>query len=85
MDIFEQEILSIKDEIHKFLNDIDSIPQYMSQKQLIMTIDELEKMNQVRNPSKFMPYFPKGICDCWDDNDELGNRLMKILDVYVKL
>ena len=31
------------------------------------------------------PYYPKGIAYSWNYDDELGEKLMEILDVYNKL
>lgn len=43
----------------------------MSVEQLKMTVDELHKMNQIRDMKRFIPYYPRGIADSWDSNDNL--------------
>lgn len=57
----------------------------MSIKQLKMTVDELDKMDQIRDTKQFMPYYPKGINDCWEYNDKLGQELLAVLDIYIEL
>ena len=33
----------------------------------------------------FVPYYPKGIADCWAQKDRLGEELLEILDIYMRL
>lgn len=49
-----------------------------------MAIDELDKMNQLRDKNRFVPYYPKGIADSWAQEDRLGEELLEILDAYMK-
>ncbi|MDC7279940.1 hypothetical protein NXH64_10565 [Butyrivibrio fibrisolvens] len=78
-------IEDIKKDINKLLSHPDTIPYYMLPSQLEMTLQELDKMREVRNADTFFPYYPKGISDAWDYNDPLGNKLMDLLNVYRKL
>jgi hypothetical protein len=50
-----------------------------------MTISELDKMNQLRDMNLFMSFYPRGIADSWNLNDNLGKELLDVLDVYIKL
>lgn len=84
MDHFGEKIEHVKSDIRKMLEDSEKLPWYMSVRQLNMTIDELDKMNQLRDKNRFVPYYPKGIADCWAQNDRLGEELLEILDSYMK-
>lgn len=64
MDHFGEKIERVKSDIRKMLEDSEKLPWYMSVRQLNMTIDELDKMNQLRDKNRFVPYYPKGIADC---------------------
>lgn len=85
MSDFSMMIEEAKKEIMILLDNSDRLPWYTSISQLQMIIRELEKMNEVRDKNMFFPYYPKGIVDCWDSNDELGNKLLSILDFYIKM
>lgn len=63
MDHFGEKIEHVKSDIRKMLEDSEKLPWYMSVRQLNMTIDELDKMNQLRDKNRFVPYYPKGIAD----------------------
>ena len=85
MSDFSMMIEEAKKEIMILLDNSDRLPWYTSIIQLQMIIRELEKMNEVRDKNMFFPYYPKVIVDCWDSNDELGNKLLRILDFYIKM
>ena len=72
-------------EIKALIKDKDSRPRYMSDSQLESIVDELCKMDYARNSEKFYPYYPRGIADSWDYNDELGSKLMEHLEIYCSL
>ncbi len=84
MDHFGEKIEHVKSDIRKMLEDPEQLPWYMSVRQLNMTIDELNKMNQLRDKNRFVPYYPKGIADSWAQEDRLGEELLEILDAYMK-
>ena len=84
MDSFSTMIEDVKVIIEKKINTPKELPWYMSVEQLKMTVKELDKMDQIRDVKRFMPYYPRGIEDCWDSNDNLGNELLKVLDFYMK-
>lgn len=84
MDHFGEKIEHVKSDIRKMLEDSEKLPWYMSVRQLNMTIDELDKMNQLRDKNRFVPYYPKGIADCWAQKDRLGEELLEISDLYMK-
>lgn len=84
MDYFGEKIEHVKSDIRKMLEDPEQLPWYMSVRQLNMTIDELNKMNQLRDKNRFVPYYPKGIADSWAKEDRLGEELLEILDAYMK-
>ena len=85
MDSFSKMIGDVEAIIEEIINTPEALPWYMSVEQLEMTLNELGKMNQIRNMRQFMPYYPRGIADSWDFNDKLGNELLKVLDFYMKL
>ena len=72
-------------EIKTLIKDKDSRPRYMTESQLESIVDELCKMDYARNHEKFYPYYPRGIVDSWDYNDELGRKLLEHLDIYCSL
>ena len=84
MNTLDDLIQHAKVEIQCFLSNREKIPKYMNVGQLEMTLNELDKMLEYRNPDVFFPYYPKGILDCWQPDDALGIELMNILDLYTK-
>lgn len=84
VDSFSKMIEDVEAIIEKMINNPEELPWYMSVEQLKRTVDELHKMNQIRDMKRFMPYYPRGIADSWDSNDNLGNELLKVLDFYMK-
>ena len=78
-------IEDVKKEIVTPMDNPLTISWYMSSNQLGAIIKELNKMNEVRDKNVFFPYYPKGIADCWDSNNELGKKLLEILDIYQNL
>ncbi len=84
MDSFSKMIEDIKDNINHMVNNPEELPWYMNVEQLKMTVGELDKMNQIRDMKLFMPYYPRGIADSWDQNDNLGDELLRVLNIYKK-
>lgn len=60
-------------------------PDYIKEKQLFSILDELDKMERIRNSHLFYPYYPKGIADSWDFSNPLAISLLELLDLYTKL
>lgn len=60
-------------------------PNYMLEKQLYFILDELDKMERIRDIHLFYPYYPKGIADSWDYSDQLTVKLFDLLELYRKL
>lgn len=67
------------------LTNKDRLPSYMSEKQLIFILDELNKMERIRDIHLFYPYYPKGITDSWDYSNPLGIKLLELLELYCEL
>lgn len=63
----------------------DKCPSYMSEKQLMFILAELDKMERTRNIHLFYPYYPRGIADSWDYSNPLGIKLLELLELYRKL
>ena len=82
---FEELIKEIKKEINELLEKSDDLPWYISDRQLHSIIDELDKMNEVRNYHVLYPFYPRGIVDSWDRNDSLADKLFELLEVYKRL
>jgi len=61
------------------------LPSYMSEKQLTFILDELSKMERIRDIHFFYPFYPKGISDSWDRSDPLSIKLLELLELYRKL
>lgn len=60
-------------------------PDYISEKQLCLISDELDKMQQIRNIRLFCPHYPRTIIDGWDHSDPLANTLLALVELYRKL
>lgn len=50
-----------------------------------LTVEELDKMDRIRDEKVFYPYYPKCIVDGWDYKAPLAKKLLDILDIYVRL
>ena len=74
-----------KHDIENYLKHPEMMPGYMLKKQLEMIIRELDSMAEDKGQGSFHPYYPRGITDSWDYNDNLGKKLMQISDLYWKL
>lgn len=85
MDRFHIMIKDTQNDMKELIKNPDKLPWYMSISQLEMTIDELDKMDQIRDSKSFYPFYPRGITDCWDMDDKLGKKLFDILEAYKKL
>lgn len=75
----------VKALIQKELINQDERPDYMLEKQLYQILDELDKMERMRDAHLFYPYYPKGIADCWDDSNPLAIKLLDLLAFYRNL
>lgn len=71
----------VQDEI----NNPEKRPDYMSETQLYSILDELNKMGRIRNSQLFYPYYPRGIADSWPFSNQLGEKLLNLLELYKKL
>ncbi len=56
MDSFSKMIEDVEAIIEKMINNPEELPWYMSVEQLKMTVDELHKMNQIRDMKRFIHY-----------------------------
>ena len=85
MSRFENMIEEVKKDIEVLIKEPSLIPSYMKVSQLEMIVEELNKMKLYKNSKLFFPYYPKGIADSWNYNDELGEKLWEVLDEYEKI
>ena len=84
MSYFEELVEETKNEIRILLRDPDKRPNYMTHAQLNGVQSEISKMDRIRDPQKFYPYYPKGMADaCWPDNHPLVIKLNKLWDMYM--
>ena len=83
MDRFETLIYETKMLVKKSLDDSNR-PEYLSDKQLMHILKDLDQMNTIRDPNMFLPSYPRWIIDSWDYNDKLGDKLLSLLTVYEK-
>ena len=51
---------------------------------LMNCLDEIQKMSNIRDSSKYQPSYPKFILD-WPEHSELGEKLLKIVNYYERL
>lgn len=58
MDSLSKMIEDVEAIIEKMIKNPEELPWYMSVEQLKMTVDELHKMNQIRDMKRFIPYYP---------------------------
>lgn len=85
MDYFQLMVEDTKRLVRDRIENKDTRPDYVLEKQLYMILGELDKMEQIRNHRLFYPYYPRGIADCWDFSDPLGAKLLDLLQLYKKL
>ncbi len=71
--------------VKESLTNRDRRPSYMSEKQLIFILNELNKMERIRNIHFFCPFYPKGISDSWDYSNPLSIKLLELLELYREL
>ena len=57
------------------MEDKEGRPSYMSDQQLEAIVEELDKMDRIRDEKVFYPYYPKGIADSWDYKDPLAKKI----------
>lgn len=82
---FQSMIAEIKALVQEEIDNKDNRPDYVLEKQLYSILDELDKMERIRNIHLFYPYYPKGIADSWEYSNPLAIRLMELLELYRKL
>lgn len=82
---FHAKTEDIINKIQKLLDNDEIRPKYMNEKQLESIKLELLEMDRVRDKNVFYPYYPKGVVDCWDYEDDLAVLLMKHLEIYCSL
>jgi hypothetical protein len=63
----------------------DNVPDFILEKQLYLILEELDKMERIRDIHLFHPYYPKGIADSWDYSNPLAIRLLELLESYREL
>ncbi|MCR5129524.1 MAG: hypothetical protein K6B69_15655 [Lachnospiraceae bacterium] len=85
MSDFHTLVKETKSRIWIFMEDKEGRPSYMSDQQLEAIVEELDKMDRIRDEKVFYPYYPKCIIDGWDYKDPLAKKLLDILDIYVRL
>ncbi len=85
MSSFHTRTEDIIGKIQTLIDNSDSRPGYMTDKQLESIKQELLEMDKVRDKKVFYPYYPRGIVDCWDYKDPLGIQLMEHLEMYCLL
>ena len=85
MSDFHTLVKETKSRIRIFMEDKEGRPSYMSDQQLEAIVEELDKMDRIRDEKVFYPYYPKAIVDGWDYKDPLAKKLLDILDIYVRL
>lgn len=56
---FQSMIEEVRIHVQEEINNKDTRPGYMSEKQLCFILDELDKMERIRNIHLFYPYYPK--------------------------
>lgn len=82
---FQSMVEEVKALIQKELKNKDNRPSYMLEKQLYLILDEVEKMEKIRDIHLFYPYYPKGIADSWDNANPLAIKLSDLLELYREL
>lgn len=53
--------------------------------QLKSIINDINKMNEIRDSNIFLPSFPRFIVDSWDFSDSLGIELLNFYELYKKI
>ena len=71
--------------VQKGIENKDNRPDYILEKQLYFILDELDKMERIRDIHLFHPFYPKGIADTWDYSNPLAIRLLELLELYRNL
>ena len=71
--------------VQKEIENKDTRPDYILEKQLYFILDELDKMERIRDIHLFHPFYPKGIADTWDYSNPLAIRLLELLELYRNL
>ena len=74
MSDFHTLVKETKSRIWIFMEDKEGRPSYMSDQQLEAIVEELDKMDRIRDEKVFYPYYPKCIVDGWDYKDPLAKN-----------
>ena len=82
---FQSMMEETKDLVRNKLESEEYRPDHIEEKQLYFILDELEKMEQIRNIQLFHPYYPHIIVDSWDYSDPLANKLLLLSESYRNL
>lgn len=85
MENFDAMLEEVKALVQDKINDPEKRPDYMSETQLCAILNELDKMGRIRNSHLFFPYYPRGIADSWSFSNQLGDKLLNLLELYKKL
>lgn len=85
MENFQSMLEEVKVLVRDAIENSEKRPKYMLEKQLYCILDELDKMERIRNFHLFYPYYPRGIADGWDYSNQLTVKLLDLLELYRKL
>ena len=82
MDEFQSMVEETKALVQKEIKNKDNRPDFILEKQLYLILEELDKMERIRDIHLF---YPKGIADTWDYSNPLAIRLLELLESYREL
>lgn len=82
---FHSMVEEVKALVENQIKNKENRPVYILDKQLYSILNELDKMDKIRNSDLFYPYYPKGITDSWDYSNPLAIKLMDLLEIYTKI
>ena len=85
MDEFQSMVEETKALVQKEIKNKDNVPDFILEKQLYLILEELDKMERIRDIHLFHPYYPQGIADSWDYSNPLAIRLLELLESYREL
>ncbi|MCM1084180.1 MAG: hypothetical protein NC428_11985 [Clostridium sp.] len=85
MENFGSMLEEVKTLVQDEINNPSKRPDYISETQLYAILDELNKMGRIRNSRLFYPYYPRGLADSWSFSNQLGDKLLNLLELYKKL
>ena len=82
MDEFQSMVEETKALVQKEIKNKDNGPDFILEKQLYLILEELDKMERIRDIHLFHQYYPKGIADY---SNPLAIRLLELLESYREL